>query len=182
MRRGHAPARTSSRQPPAVAPGARRAAFSFLARFVAGWAVVLLAAAILPGIERRAIATTVASVAGTLRAAALHVQVGGASIVVGRAPIEITPDCTSLMPTAALWVAILAFPGAASWKLAGALAGGAALWLYNMARILTMILVLNVRPGWFEFVHVYLWQTMTLVVVVGLFLLWLRLEPRPAPA
>jgi hypothetical protein len=50
-----------------------------------------------------------------------------------------------------------------------------------VARILALIPVLAHRPQLFEFIHVYLWQTVTLLVVFALFLLWLRLQqPRPA--
>jgi exosortase/archaeosortase family protein len=156
-----------------------RAALAFVGRFALGWVAVLLVATLVPAIERRAIAGTVASVAGVLRAAAFRPIVSDASILVGARPVEITPDCTPLMPTAALWIAMLAFPASLPWRLAGALAGAAVLWLYNIARIMAMIGVLNVRPDWFEFLHLYMWQTLTLVVVIGLFLLWLRLEPRP---
>ncbi len=52
------------------------------------------------------------------------------------------------------------------------------LWLYNLGRILTTVVVLKNRPEWFEFVHVYLWQTVTVIAVFGLFVLWLRFEPR----
>ena len=141
--------------------------------------VVLLVAVLVPAIERRAIAGTVASDAGVLRAATFRPVVSAASILVGGHPVEITPDCTPLMPTAALWVAMLAFPASLPWRLAGALAGAAVLWAYNVARIIAMIGVLNVRPAWFDLLHVYMWQTLTLVVVIGLFLMWLRLEPRP---
>jgi exosortase/archaeosortase family protein len=146
---------------------------------VLGWILVLLVATLVPAIERRAIAGTVASVTGVLRAATFRPVVSEASILVGSHPIEITPDCTPLMPTAALWVAMLAFPATLPWRLAGALSGAAVLWIYNIVRIIAMIGVLNTRPAWFEFLHVYMWQTLTLVVVIGVFLMWLRLEPRP---
>jgi hypothetical protein len=49
------------------------------------------------------------------------------------------------------------------------------LWVYNLARILALALVLRFHPTWFEFVHVYLWQTLTLLVVLAMFVSWIRL-------
>lgn len=175
--RASPPRRPQARGRPRHAPS--RAALAFIGRFVLGWVVVLLVATLVPAIERRAIAGTVSSVAGVLRLATFRPVVSATSILVGSRPVEITPDCTPLMPTAALWVAMLAFPATMPWRLAGALAGAAVLWIYNIARIIAMIGVLNTRPAWFELLHVYMWQTLTLVVVIGVFLLWLRLEPRP---
>ena len=46
-----------------------------------------------------------------------------------------------------------------------------------------MIRILEWRPAWFEFTHVYLWQTGTILVVFLTFALWLRtLAARPQPA
>jgi exosortase/archaeosortase family protein len=87
------------------------------------------------------------------------------------------------MPTAALWIAIAAFPAPWRWKVGGLLAGAGLLWLYNMARILALVPVLAYRPQIFDFIHVYLWQTVTLLVVFALFLLWLKLQqPKVARA
>ena len=36
-------------------------------------------------------------------------------------------------------------------------------------------------PGSFKFMHVYLWQSITLLAVSGLFMAWLRFSP-PDPA
>lgn len=170
--------RPDLRQPVRRGSGGRSSILGYVGRFVAGWVAVLLLVTLVPGIERVAIAATVGSVMGVLRVVSFQAFVTGASILVGRHPIEITPDCTPLMPTGVLWVAIAVFPATLSWRLAGALVGALALWLYNLCRILVMIAVLNTHPSWFEFVHIYMWQTLTLVVVIGLFLIWLRFEPR----
>ncbi len=164
-------------------PGASRAVLGFVARFAAAWVIALVAVAFIPGIERWAVRATVASLSLVLRALSIHAIVEGVDIQLARGSLDIVPDCTPLMPTIALWAALLAFPSSARWKAAGALVGAAALWIYDLVRVLAMMAVIAWRPTWFDFVHVYLWQSVTVIVVFGLFLLWLKLEPRPrAPA
>jgi exosortase/archaeosortase family protein len=135
--------------------------------------VVLMLVAWVPAIEAWAVRHTIASLAGL--AALLHIGFGatGTTLRLAGTTIEIVPDCTPLMPTAALWIAILAFPSPWPRRLLGLAAGAAALWLYNLARILALVPVLRFRPRWFDFIHIYLWQTMTLLVVFAIFLVWL---------
>ena len=95
----------------------------------------------------------------------------------GHAALIIIPECTPLMPVLLLAIAMAAYPAPARWKLIGIAAGIAALWLYNVVRMLTLLATLAMRPTWFTFMHVYLWQSMTLLVVSALFLAWLEFAP-----
>jgi exosortase/archaeosortase family protein len=159
-----------------------RAVLGFLARFAAGWIVTLVLLSFFPAIDRWAVNRTVSSLLFVTRLFGLASGAVAGSISIAGVPLEIVPDCTPLMPTAALWIAIAAFP--ASWRsrLTGLAAGAALLWLYNVGRILALVPVLAHKPQLFEFIHVYLWQTVTLLVVFALFLLWLRLQPAAARA
>jgi exosortase/archaeosortase family protein len=160
-----------------------RAVLGFLARFAGGWIAILLLLAFVPAIEHWAVRNTLSSLLFITRLFRLGGTTGGESISIGGVSIEIVPDCTPLMPTAALWIAIAAFPAPWRWRLLGLAAGAFLLWLYNLARILALIPVLAYRPQLFDFIHVYLWQTVTLLVVFALFLLWLRLQqPRAVRA
>jgi exosortase/archaeosortase family protein len=153
-----------------------RAVLGFFARFAAGWIVTLVLLSFFPAIDRWAVNRTVSSLLFVTRLFGLASDAVAGSISIAGVPLEIVPDCTPLMPIAALWIAIAAFPAAWRWKLWGLAAGGLVLWLYNMARILALIPVLALKPKLFEFIHVYLWQTVTLLVVFALFMLWLRLQ------
>jgi exosortase/archaeosortase family protein len=151
----------------------------FLARFIALWGVSLVLLARLPALERWAIQGTVASLLALVRALGVAASGTAAFVEVGGVDLQIVPDCTPLMPTAGLWAAVIAFPAPLRWKLAGVAGGAAAVWVFNLVRILALVAVLKWWPAAFDFVHVYLWQTVTLLVVCGLFILWLRLQPRP---
>ena len=160
-----------------------RAVLGFLARFAAGWVATLVLLALMPAIERWAVGNTVWSLLLTTRLFRIASTGAESDIQIAGVSIQIVPDCTPIMPTAALWIAIAAFPAPWRWKIGGLLAGAVLLWLYNMARILALVPVLAYRPQLFDFIHVYLWQTVTLLVVFALFLLWLKLQqPKGARA
>ena len=136
-----------------------------------------------PAIDRWAVRHTISSLLFVTHLFRVASMEAGAVITIAGVPIEIVPDCTPLMPTMALWIAIAAFPAPWRSRLAGLFAGALLLWLYNVTRILALVPVLSYRPEIFEFIHVYLWQTLTLLVVFALFLLWLKLQqPRTARA
>jgi exosortase/archaeosortase family protein len=174
-----APSGTGDRKAPRRAE--IQAVLGFLARFAGGWISILLLLAFVPAIEHWAVRNTISSLLFITHLFRLGSSTGGESINISGVSIEIVPDCTPLMPTAALWIAIASFPAPWRWRLAGLAAGALLLWLYNLARILALIPVLAYRPQLFDFIHVYLWQTVTLLVVFALFLLWLRLQ-QPGPA
>ena len=57
---------------------------------------------------------------------------------------------------------------------AALLLGALVIHVFNTLRILTLIWVLAWRASWFDFAHVYLWQTGTVLIVFLTFALWLR--------
>lgn len=150
----------------------------FVLRFVGGWAVVLALVAWVPGLEEWAVEHTVSSLGATAGVFQLSFEGSDAMIELGDVSMQIVPDCTPLMPTAAFAIAVLAFPAPWAWRLIGFAAGAILLWVYNLARIFALVPVLRHRPEWFEFIHVYMWQTMTLLVVFALFMAWLGLQQR----
>jgi exosortase/archaeosortase family protein len=176
----------AARRPPGLNAPRRaevRAVLGFLARFAAGWVATLVLFALVPAIDRWAVSHTVWSLLLITRLFGVASSGVESNVVIAGVSVQIVPDCTPLMPTAALWIAIAAFPAPWRWKIGGLLAGAVLLWLYNMVRILALVPVLAYRPQLFDFIHVYLWQTVTLIVVFALFLSWLKLHPpRDAPA
>lgn len=167
-----------ARQAGPAAPD-RRAVLGFLLRLLVGWAIATGVLSLLPGIEGWAVDATVASVSWVLRVATLDPAVSGATIALGRVALRIIPECTPLMPTLMLGIAVLAYRAPVRWKLVGLIAGATGLWIYNVIRMLALMATLKWWPGSFHFVHVYLWQTVTLLVVCALFLLWLRVGATP---
>jgi exosortase/archaeosortase family protein len=155
----------------------------FVVRLLAGWAVAIGVLALVPAIEHGAIVGTVGSVAGALRLAALAPTISGNTITIGTIAVRIIPECTPVMPAVLLATAMAAYPSALRWKLIGVAAGLVVLWVFNVIRVLALFGTLAWWPGSFKFMHVYLWQTVSLLAVSALFLAWLKLAPaRRAPA
>ena len=164
-------------------PAATRAVLGFAFRFVAGWAIVIVLISWFPVLDRWAVDHTVASLLGAARLFRIACTSAGTSIQLAGTALQIVPDCTPLMPFAALAIAVFAFPASWRWRVLGLAGGALALWIYNLLRIFALASVLRFRPDWFEFIHVYLWQTMTLLVVFAMFVAWLRLQSgAPVPA
>jgi exosortase/archaeosortase family protein len=94
------------------------------------------------------------------------------------ARVRIVAECTSLSATTLYLGAILAYSRGLAITFLGALAGAVVLWIYNLLRIGALVLVLHRWPQWFDVVHVYLWQSVSLVVVLSCFLAWVRAGAR----
>ena len=153
----------------------------FLLRVAIGFAAALALRALGPGLERGAIRATLASLTVVFRALHGAPAVAGDVITSGGVAFRVVGDCTPLMPTLLIVVAMLAFPAPWRARLAGIAAAAVVLWAYNLFRVVVLIGVMARWPRAFDFVHVYLWQTVTLVVVVATFMAWLSACARPAP-
>lgn len=160
--------------------GERSWVIGFVLRLLAGWAIAIGLLSFAPAVERWAVSATVGSVAAAMRLAFLHPRISGTTILLGDDALIIIPECTPLMPVLLLGIAMAAYPAPARWKLAGIGAGIVALWLFNVVRMLALFATLVWWPASFKFMHVYLWQSITLLVVSGLFLAWLRFAPPDA--
>ena len=150
----------------------------FVARFVGGWAVVLGLVAWIPSLDRWAVSHTVDSMGWVSRLLRWPFVAYDDALVIHGVSMQIVPDCTPLMPTAAFAISVVAFPAPWRRRLIGIAVGAVLLWVYNLLRIFALIPVLKYRPTWFDFIHVYLWQTTTLIVVFAMFLIWLGTQTR----
>ena len=148
---------------------------AFAVRAAGLWLIGAVCVTFVPGVERAAIAGTVASLAALLAAVHAHPSLAGAQLAAGGNVFRIVSECTTLLPTVLLGGAILAWPAPIHARAVGSLACCAVLWLFNLVRIGVLMWVLEHWPRAFDFVHVYLWQTASLAVVVGLFAGWVRI-------
>ncbi len=162
--------------------GPSRALAAFMVRLVVGFVACLWIHARTPQLDRWAVDATVASITAVFGIFRAPLVLMGNTISIGTTSLTIVPDCTPLMPALLATIAILAFPAPWPARLGGVVGAAIALWGYNLIRIAVLFGVMIRWPGAFGFVHVYLWQTVTVVVVVVLFMAWLRLCERILPA
>lgn len=153
----------------------------FLGRCLLYWTIALVLVSRVPAIEEAGIRTTVATVERVFSWTGREVHRVGNALMAGAASVEIVADCSPHIPYLIFAAVVLAFPSSWRQRLFGLAFGAVVIHLFNTARILALMWVLIVRREWFEFAHVYLWQTGTILVLFGTFALWLRMMGRRTP-
>jgi exosortase/archaeosortase family protein len=156
----------------------------FLVRCFVYWGVALFLISRVPAIERAGIDLTVATIEKLFEWTGQAITRQGNALFGAGAAVEIVADCSPHVPYFIFAAVVLAFPSSWTQRLIGLVAGAVLIHVFNTVRILALMWVLAWRREWFEFAHVYLWQTGTILVLFAAFALWLRLVSarRPAPA
>ena len=156
-------------------------ALRFVLRFIALWLGWLIVVQSTPLIDEWAIRGTVVCLKAALQFLTGSSYAMGNTVGTGHQHFAIVSDCTPMMPMALFFSACIAFPATWRWKLIGVGSAAILLWIYNLTRVLLLFLVMARWPAAFDFIHVYLWQTVTLIVVFLLFVTWLRIQGVAAP-
>jgi exosortase H (IPTLxxWG-CTERM-specific) len=88
--------------------------------------------------------------------------------------IEVLDLCNGDDVTVLLWAAILAYP--ASWlqKGKGLLAGTATIHVINFLRIISLFYLGQYDRQWFEFAHLYVWESLFMLLTLTIFWTWVR--------
>lgn len=165
------------------AASARRVVLRFLLGCLAYWGAALLVVSRIPAVEATGISLTVRTLQAAFGLLRIPVERGGSAVFVAGTSVEIVSDCSPHMPYLMFAAVVLAFPTTWRRRLQGLLTGALLIHAFNTLRIMTLIGVLAWKRSWFDFVHVYLFQTGTVLVVFATFALWLRtITPPPRPA
>lgn len=96
--------------------------------------------------------------------------------------VRIEAGCNGVEAMLVLLAGILAFPAAARWKLLGLVAGFVAIQSLNVVRIVSLYYVGQWDAQWFEWAHLYLWQSLIMLDALVVWLLWIRNAPAPRAA
>lgn len=178
-----------AREPAARPAGARAAAASrkpvllFLAKCLVFWAVTLVLVSRVPAIEEAGVSFTLQTLQTVLSVFGQTVERHGATLFTAGTSVEIVSECSPHMPYLIFAAVVLAFPATWRQRLVGLLLGAVVIHLFNTVRIVSLIYILAWKRAWFDFVHVYLWQTGTILIVFATFALWIAaLNRRPKPA
>jgi exosortase H (IPTLxxWG-CTERM-specific) len=163
-------------------PTSVSAPLRFCLRF-GGLVVVLFALLFVSAVEdavvRPLMRASAASAGGVLRALGEPVVRNDVTLVApsGRA-ITVAHGCDVTYEWTLLVAAIVAFP--ASWRSRGLglLVGLPAIFALNLVRVVTLFYLASRDSPAFEFVHVYVWQTLFIAFVFGAWALWARFALR----
>ncbi len=88
--------------------------------------------------------------------------------------MEVIDGCNGDDVAVLLWAAILAYP--ASWKQKGTglLAGTATIYVINFLRIISLFYLGQYNRQWFEFAHLYVWESVFVLLTLTIFWMWVR--------
>lgn len=88
--------------------------------------------------------------------------------------VLIMPGCNGVEAVIVLAAAVLAFPASLAQRALGLLAGGVAIQLINIVRIVCLFYLGQWNTHWFEFAHLYLWPGMIMLDVLAIWIGWVR--------
>jgi len=175
--------------PDAAPPRARsawkdRPVLVFLLRFALGFAV--LETLVYLVLWRDALFAPYARFSAQLAALAFRPWVAGlqtldSALVSAQFSIQVRPGCDSYQASAVLLAGIAAFPAPLGRKVVGALLGVSVLFVLNVARLGTILLVGIHRRELFDRMHLEILPGVFLFAALGLWLAWTSWV-RPVPA
>jgi exosortase H (IPTLxxWG-CTERM-specific) len=88
--------------------------------------------------------------------------------------INIVDGCNGIYAIAILISGVLAYPSSWMLRLWGILLGTLAIFLLNLVRVISLFYIGQRYPGFFEGVHVYVWQPIIIVWAIIVWDFWSR--------
>lgn len=86
--------------------------------------------------------------------------------------VLVANGCDGVNVTILLWAAILSYPAPWRLKWRGLAAGTVALHGINLLRIISLFYLGQYDPAWFEFAHLYLWESLIVLDTLAIFWYW----------
>jgi archaeosortase B (VPXXXP-CTERM-specific) len=97
--------------------------------------------------------------------------------------VSIIIECVGLLEMLIYSACVLAFPAPMRARLIGVGAGCAAIFFFNLLRIVTLLVVGRHWGDYFDFFHVYFWQATLIAMIVSVLYGWITLfVQRETPA
>ena len=93
--------------------------------------------------------------------------------------MEVLDGCNGDDVAVLLWAAILAYPASWSQKGKGLLAGTATIYVINFLRIISLFYLGQYDMRWFEFAHLYVWESVFVLLTLTIFWMWVRRMAAP---
>jgi len=88
--------------------------------------------------------------------------------------VEMRDGCNAVNVTILLWSAVLAFPASWTSKAWGLAAGTAIIQALNIVRFISLFYIGQYSTTWFDFAHVYLWESLLVLDTMVVFWLWVK--------
>ncbi len=107
-----------------------------------------------------------------LRVAGIGALSSGPVVTVAGFGVEIRNNCNAIYEVGLYSAAIWSYPAPWRDRVIGTAVGAALLYVVNLVRIVTLVVVGLWQPSWFEMTHLYAWQALFLLVVTTCWLAW----------
>lgn len=108
-----------------------------------------------------------------LRIFTAEVSLSERLVVLDGFPVKIIEECTGFYEAIIFLAAVLAFPTSWRKKGIGVLLGLPLIYLFNLLRIMMLIVVGRYYRQAFDFMHLYFWQATMIIMITSVWLLWL---------
>jgi len=102
-----------------------------------------------------------------------QVAVGNYSVTFSGFTVRIIEECTGIYEILIFIAAVVAFPTTLKKKGIGLAFGIPLMYIFNVVRILALILVGRYHYGIFEFMHLYFWQVTLILMITSVWVLWI---------
>jgi archaeosortase B (VPXXXP-CTERM-specific) len=89
--------------------------------------------------------------------------------------VEIIDECTGLFEMLIYIAAVAAFSTSIRKRLLGMAIGIPAIFLFNLARIIFLLLAGAYSKSLFDFMHLYFWQATLIIMISSVWIGWLYL-------
>ncbi len=89
--------------------------------------------------------------------------------------VRIIDECTGVFEMVIFAAAVLAYPTTRRKKLFGLLLGIPVIYLFNLLRIVVLVVVGSQSYRTFEFMHLYFWQVTLIIIIASIWIAWLLL-------
>ena len=101
------------------------------------------------------------------------VTIDGNLVSFGGFAVRIIEECTGAFEAIIFLAAVLAFPTTWRKRAIGLALGVPILYVFNLLRILVLLVVGRYWPATFEFMHLYFWQATLILMITSVWLLWI---------
>ena len=96
----------------------------------------------------------------------------GPSVIGNLFSIQIANGCNGVHVTALVTAAMLAAPTGWMYRALGIAFTAIAIYVLNLGRAVSLFVIGSYRPQWFNFAHVYAWETVVVLSTLAIFMAW----------
>lgn len=91
----------------------------------------------------------------------------------------VVEECNGVLPTYIYISAVLAFPSGWRLKGLGILLGVPTVFVINLVRVISLMILGGTWPTLFEEIHIYVWQAIMIAITVAIWVFWAERFVRP---